>query len=139
MYQFSVKTHAKEELIDITSEVQHSVDKSSVTDGICYIYTPHTTAAITINENADPDVKRDLIKGLAHLGLESVKFNHIEGNSPSHVKSSLIGCSEIVFVENGRLMLGTWQGIYFCEFDGPRDRKVNVKIMREANKHNMPG
>lgn len=129
MFTFSVKTMAKEELIDITSEVQRAVDDSNVTDGICYIFTPHTTAAITINENADPDVKRDILKGLAHLGLEAVKFDHSEGNSPSHIKSSIVGCSEIVFIEKGRLMLGTWQGIYFCEFDGPRTRKVNVKIV----------
>lgn len=126
---FSVKTRLHEELIDITSEVQRAVSSSKVSDGICFVYTPHTTAAITINENADPTVQRDILKGLAHLNLESVSFSHMEGNSPSHIKSSIIGCSEIVFIEKGSLALGTWQGIYFCEFDGPRSRKVFVKIL----------
>ncbi len=126
---FSVKTRLHEELIDITSEIQRAVSNSKVSDGICFIYTPHTTAAITINENADPTVQRDILKGLAHLNLESVSFSHMEGNSPSHIKSSIFGCSEIVFIEKGNLALGTWQGIYFCEFDGPRSRKVFVKIL----------
>jgi secondary thiamine-phosphate synthase enzyme len=126
---FSVKTRLHEELIDITSEVQRAVSSSKVSDGICFVYTPHTTAAITINENADPTVQRDILKGLAHLNLESVSFSHMEGNSPSHIKSSIIGCSETVLIERGRLTLGTWQGIYFCEFDGPRSRKVFVKIL----------
>jgi secondary thiamine-phosphate synthase enzyme len=125
---FNVNTRSREELTDITSEVQRIVSGQEVSDGVCYIYTPHTTAAITINENADPDVRRDIIKGMAHLGLEGVSFSHSEGNSPAHIKSSLIGCSETVFVENKKLLLGTWQGIYFCEFDGPRSRKVFVKI-----------
>jgi secondary thiamine-phosphate synthase enzyme len=126
---FSVKTRLHEELIDITSEIQRAVSSSKVSDGICFVYTPHTTAAITINENADPTVQRDILKGLAHLNLESVSFSHMEGNSPSHIKSSIIGCSETLFIESGRLALGTWQGIYFCEFDGPRSRKVFVKIL----------
>ena len=126
---FSVKTSSHEELIDITSEVQKAVKDAKKTDGVCFIYTPHTTAAITINENADPTVQRDILKGLAHLKLESVSFSHMEGNSPSHIKSSIIGCSETVFVDNGKLTLGTWQGIYFCEFDGPRSRKVFVKVL----------
>jgi secondary thiamine-phosphate synthase enzyme len=130
MITFSVKTNSKEELIDITSHIQKAVGESKVKDGVCYIYTPHTTAAITINENADPDVRRDILKGLAHLDLESVRFDHSEGNSPAHIKSSLIGCSETVFVENNNLCLGTWQGIYFCEFDGPRNRKVYVQILK---------
>ena len=124
MHVFSVKTSAHEELLDITSRVEAAVRESGITDGICCVYTPHTTAAITINENADPDVRRDLLKGLRHLGLESVSFDHAEGNSPSHVKSSLVGCSETIIVNDGSLALGTWQGIYFCEFDGPRTRKV---------------
>ena len=126
---FSVKTRLHEELVDITSEVQAAVRSSKISDGICFVYTPHTTAAITINENADPTVQRDILKGLAHLNLESVSFSHMEGNSPSHIKSSIIGCSETVFIERGSLALGTWQGIYFCEFDGPRSRKVFVKIL----------
>lgn len=126
---FSVSTHAHDELVDITSHVELIVRNKDIESGICCIYTPHTTAAITINENADPDVQRDLLKGLRHFRLEDVPFDHREGNSPSHVKSSLFSCSETVIIEKGRLVLGTWQGIYFCEFDGPRTRKVHVKIM----------
>ena len=131
LHTIQVKTSTSNELIDITREVKKVVKDSNVKNGICYIYTPHTTAAITINENADPDVQRDLVKGLYHFKLEEVHFQHMEGNSPSHVKSSLFGCSETVFIEQGDLYLGTWQGIYFCEFDGPRSRKVVVKIISE--------
>jgi secondary thiamine-phosphate synthase enzyme len=128
MITFTVDTGSREELIDITSRVEKAVSGSGISDGICHIYTPHTTSAITINENADPHVKSDILKGLAHLNFEKVSFRHAEGNSPAHLKSSIIGCSEAVPVENGRLCLGTWQGIVFCEFDGPRTRKVYVKI-----------
>ena len=130
METFSVRTNGHDELIDITAEVKTIVKQKKCDFGICCIYTPHTTAAITINENADPDVQRDLIKGLKHFKLEEVPFKHMEGNSPSHVKSSLFGCSEVVIIENGSLQLGTWQGIYFCEFDGPRQRKVHVQIIQ---------
>lgn len=126
---FSIKTTLHEEIIDITHEVKAIVKRSSMTEGVCFIYTPHTTAAITINENADPTVKNDIIKGLKYLDLESVSFSHREGNSPAHIKSSLIGCSETVFIENNQLHLGTWQGIFFCEFDGPRTRTIHIKIM----------
>lgn len=123
----SVQTRSREELVDITDAVSSAVKKSGVSDGICYVYTPHTTAGITINENADPSVRRDIITGLAHLDLESVPFTHGEGNSPAHLKSTLVGCSQFVFIERGQLRLGTWQGIYFCEFDGPRPRQVFVR------------
>jgi secondary thiamine-phosphate synthase enzyme len=126
---FTVKTSSPEELIDITAQVRDVVEKSNISDGICVVYTPHTTAAITINENADPDVRKDLLKGLRSIGIEGAGYSHSEGNSPSHIKSSLIGCSETVIIENGKLLLGTWQGIYFCEFDGPRSRKVFVRLM----------
>jgi secondary thiamine-phosphate synthase enzyme len=126
---FSVKTRGTEEMIDITKEVNSIVTRSSISDGICVIYTPHTTAAITINENADPSVPKDIIKGLRHLNFENVSFSHGEGNSHAHIKSSLVGCSETVLIDNGRLNLGTWQGIFFCEFDGPRTRNILVKIM----------
>lgn len=129
MTTISVQTKSREELVDITPLVYKALQDSGVSDGICIIYTPHTTAAITINENADPDVRRDLIKGLAHLDMEKVSFAHAEGNSPAHVKSSLVGCSETVIVAGGRPVFGTWQGIYFCEFDGPRSRKVHVKVL----------
>jgi secondary thiamine-phosphate synthase enzyme len=126
---FGVKSSTKEELIDITQTVNKIVVRSSLADGVCFIYTPHTTAAITINENADPSVRKDILKGLNSLNFDQIRFSHSEGNSPAHIKSSLIGCSEAVLIENGRLSLGTWQGIYFCEFDGPRTRKVLVKII----------
>jgi len=124
----SVKSGRHEEMIDITAEVMSFVRSSGVSDGICYVFTPHTTAAITINENADPDVQSDFIKGLKFLKLENVDFSHSEGNSAAHIKSSIVGCSEFVIVEGGRLKLGTWQGIYFCEFDGPRARQVYVTV-----------
>lgn len=129
METFSINSRSKDELIDITSHVKEIVRRSSIKRGICTVYTPHTTAAITINENADPDVPRDIIKGLRHLDFEKVSFSHMEGNSPSHLKSSIIGCSETILVENGVLVLGTWQGIFFCEFDGPRSRKIFVRVM----------
>lgn len=128
MYTISVKTQVKNELIDITSEVSRALAQSSVKDGIVLVYTPHTTAGITINENADPDVQTDLLMSLSSLNFDSLPYRHLEGNSSSHIQSTLVGCSEQLILENGRLVLGTWQGIYFCEFDGPRNRKVFVKI-----------
>ncbi len=127
----SISSRSHEELIDITGEVMNAVRESAVSEGICVIYTPHTTAGITINENADPDVRRDIIRGLAHFQFEKVDFAHMEGNSPAHLKSSLVGCSETVMINESKLVLGTWQGIFFCEFDGPRQRKVLVKIIRD--------
>jgi len=129
MVSFQVSTGRKEELIDITAKVADGVSKSSVDSGLCVVYVPHTTAAVTINENADPAVPRDILLGLSHMKLESLHFAHLEGNSPAHIKSSLIGCSVSVIVEKGRLQLGTWQGIFFCEFDGPRTRKVMVQCI----------
>lgn len=128
----TVQSRASEELIDITDQIRSSIERSGITDGVCLVYTPHTTAAITINENADPAVRKDMIKGLRHLKFDEVNFSHAEGNSPAHLKSSLIGCSEMVIIENGRLCLGTWQGIYFCEFDGPRTRTVLVKKISQT-------
>jgi secondary thiamine-phosphate synthase enzyme len=129
MISFQVSTGRKEELIDITAKVADGVSKSSVDSGLCIVYVPHTTAAVTINENADPAVPRDILLGLSHMKLESLHFAHLEGNSPAHIKSSLVGCSVSVIVEKGRLQLGTWQGIFFCEFDGPRTRKVMVQCI----------
>ena len=128
METFTVKTGSREELIDITSKVIDAVRKMGISNGLCCVYTPHTTAAITINENADPSVQSDIIKGMSVLNLESVKYSHMEGNSAAHIKSSLFGCSETIIIEQGSLLLGTWQGIYFCEFDGPRNRKVYVEV-----------
>lgn len=125
----TLNSKASEEFIDITGLVHDIVVRSKVSEGICVIYTPHTTAAITINENADPSVQKDILKGLRHFKFDQVNFSHAEGNSHAHIKSSLIGCSESVIISNGRLCLGTWQGIYFCEFDGPRQRQVYVKVI----------
>jgi len=125
----SVISNRHDEMIDITGAVQSIISKQGIRSGICMIYTPHTTAAITINENADPSVVNDIITGLNHLNFEKIQFKHAEGNSPSHIKSSIIGCSELVCIEKGILQLGTWQGIYFCEFDGPRSRNVYIKII----------
>ena len=122
-----VKTSRRIEMIDITLKINSLLLKAGIKNGACLLFVPHTTAGITINENADPTVRTDILKGLKQLNLESVRFSHMEGNSPSHIKSTLVGCSEVVFIENGRLNLGTWQGIFFCEFDGPRNRTVMVR------------
>jgi secondary thiamine-phosphate synthase enzyme len=129
MTQLDVKSHAKDELIDITSSVQNIVTHSRVKSGVCLIYIPHTTAGVTINENADPSVKSDILMTLRHIVPDSMPYTHMEGNSPGHVKSTLVGCSASLVIDNGSLSLGTWQGIFFCEFDGPRNRKVYVKII----------
>ncbi len=129
MQIFDVRTSTQTEFIDITRSVQEAVKKTGVKDGICIIFIPHTTAAVTINENADPSVSHDILMELNKIVPFKDPYHHMEGNSPAHIKSSLVGCSEIVFVESGRLVLGTWQGIFLCEFDGPRNRKVHVKIV----------
>ncbi len=128
MKEISVRTKRRVEMVNITDEVRRAVGESGVMDGICHVFMPHTTAAVTINENADPDVVRDIETHMSRLVPEDGGFRHSEGNSDGHIKSSLFGCSETVFVEGGKLVLGTWQGIYFCEFDGPRSRKVFVKV-----------
>jgi secondary thiamine-phosphate synthase enzyme len=115
-------------MVDITSSVQQEVSKAGVTDGICVVYVPHTTAGITINEGADPAVCRDIIGKLTDLVPPDAGYRHMEGNADSHIKASLMGSSISVLVENGRLVLGTWQKIFFCEFDGPRSRKVYIKV-----------
>ena len=126
---FSVKTHSQNELIDITSQVQNAISKNGGDSGMAIISCPHTTAAITINENADPDVPHDILLTLEALIPELRKgYRHNEGNSDSHVKSSLFGCSEIIFFSGGSLKLGTWQGLFFCEFDGPRNRKAHIRV-----------
>ncbi len=119
----------KEQLIDITGEAVRAVKSSGIAEGLCHIYVPHTTAAVTINENADPDVKFDIILGLEKIDPADVEYQHVEGNSPAHIKSSLIGSSVSVIVQKGELLLGTWQGIFFCEFDGPRTREVHIKVI----------
>ncbi len=125
----NVKTGARVDLIDISSEIEGLVEESGVQGGVCYVYVPHTTAGITINEGADPSVRRDLIHTLQKLVPRDAGYAHLEGNSDAHIKSSLVGTSTFVLIEQGRLQLGTWQSIFFCEFDGPRHRRVGVKIM----------
>jgi secondary thiamine-phosphate synthase enzyme len=120
---------SREGFYEITSTVSQVIRASGVTDGICVVYCPHTTAGITINENADPDVVRDMLFALSKTCPERPEFRHIEGNSSAHVKVSIIGSSVTVIIENGRLLLGRWQGIYFCEFDGPRTRSYYVKVI----------
>ncbi len=127
--QLTIKTHAQTEMIDITGQVQQLLDDQKFKDGICMIYVPHTTAAVTINESADPSVREDIMMVLNQMVPWKAPYRHLEGNSPAHVKTSLIGASEVVQVKDGRLVLGTWQGIFFCEFDGPRTRRINVARM----------
>ena len=128
-HELTVRTHSRTELVDITAQVARLVQQSKVTGGLAVLFVPHTTAAVTINENADPSVQHDILSELNRLIPFTGPYQHTEGNSPAHVKSSLVGSSQTVFIEDGRMALGTWQGLYFCEFDGPRSRKLWVKII----------
>jgi len=133
MTSFDVSTRAHTQMIDITDRVEAAVRTSRVEGGICIVFVPHTTAGVTIQENADPDVQHDLLAALAHAIPEKLPgdgYRHAEGNSPAHLKTSLVGSSVTVVVQGGELVLGTWQGIYLCEFDGPRTRRVLVKALR---------
>jgi len=127
LYEYSLRAN-KEHFYNITGQVQEAVTKSGITSGICTIFCPHTTAGITINENADPDVVRDMLLGLDKAFPDRPEFRHFEGNSSAHLKASCVGSSATIIIENGKLVLGTWQGIYFCEFDAPRNRKFYVKV-----------
>ncbi len=129
MNTIEILTGTREEIIDITPKVAEIAASAGLKDGLCVVFTPHTTAALTINENADPDVKSDLIMAMRKAVPEGLPFAHGEGNSPAHVKASLVGASVSVIIEDGKLRLGTWQGIQFCEFDGPRTRQVWVKVI----------
>jgi secondary thiamine-phosphate synthase enzyme len=128
-HTLSVRTASRTEFLDLTSQIQRMVQESGIPQGLCHIFVPHTTAGVTINENADPSVKADILMVLNKLISEREAYRHLEGNSPAHIKASLMGAQLTVFVEAGRLVLGTWQGIFFCEFDGPRSRKVHLKIV----------
>ena len=132
MPTLSLKTDRRTQLVEVTAQVQKVVASSGVATGICYLYVPHTTAAITINECADPDVAEDIEGALDRLIPATGPYRHSEGNSDSHVKAVLVGASQIIHVEGGKLVLGLWQGVFFCEFDGPRERKLQVKIVNEA-------
>ncbi|MFN3532923.1 MAG: secondary thiamine-phosphate synthase enzyme YjbQ [Candidatus Brocadia sp.] len=130
MEKIYVTTHSQAEFIDITQEVNEILEKSKVKDGICCVYVPHTTAAVTINENVDPSVRKDILHELNRLVPWNGHYTHTEGNAAAHIKSTLVGSSVSVPVSSGKLALGTWQGIYFCEFDGPRRREVFIKIIK---------
>jgi len=129
MKSFNVRTAKREELIDITRDVRGAIAKEGLTDGVCTVFVPHTTAGVTINENADPTVRRDIIRGLKIVPEGG--YAHTEGNSPAHIKASIIGSSVSIIIKGGEPLLGTWQGIYFAEFDGPRHRSVWVKTIKD--------
>jgi secondary thiamine-phosphate synthase enzyme len=127
-----VRSSKQTEMIDITQLVVEAVQKTGVKEGLCVVFTPHTTAAVTINENADPSVPKDILMELNKVVPFDDRYQHSEGNSAAHIKSSLVGCSLTLFIQSGKLLLGTWQGIFFCEFDGPRNRQVYVKIIADG-------
>lgn len=127
--QISVKTGARTQMLDITSQVRQAVKETGIKNGLVHVYSMHTTAAITINENADPAVETDILNTINKVIPWDDHFKHMEGNSAAHIKVSLFGPSEIIPLENGRLVLGTWQAVFFCEFDGPRNRRVNIQII----------
>ena len=130
VHTLEIKTAKSTELIDITASIQELVHKHGPMDGVCYVYVPHTTAGVTINENADPSVKEDILMVLNKIIREDEPYRHAEGNSPAHLKATLTGSMATVLVESGRLVLGTWQGIFFCEYDGPRRRQVKIKFLK---------
>ncbi|MFB6290823.1 MAG: secondary thiamine-phosphate synthase enzyme YjbQ [Candidatus Bipolaricaulia bacterium] len=127
MKKLDVNTSSREELKDITSQVKGALAEIGIEDGVCNLYVPHTTAGVTVNESADPDVATDIISQLKQIAPQGKGYSHREGNADSHIKSSLIGNTAQIFVENGNLQLGTWQGIFFAEFDGPRSRNIWIK------------
>jgi secondary thiamine-phosphate synthase enzyme len=132
IHRLSIKTRSRVEFQNITRAVQEAVDSSRVENGVCYVFVPHTTAAVTLNEQADPSVVEDIAEKLDALVPQHGGYHHSEGNSPAHIKASLFGSSVMVPLDGGRLVLGTWQGIFFCEFDGPRSRSVLVKILPDG-------
>lgn len=127
--EYKIKTNKEQEFINITDIIREEVKKSNVRDGIAVVFIPHTTAAVTINENTDPDVVYDILSELNNTFPKSDKHLHREGNSHAHIKASLVGSSVNIIIENGKMKLGTWQGVYFCEFDGPRNRSIYIKII----------
>jgi secondary thiamine-phosphate synthase enzyme len=129
IHTLSVRTNSRMEMVDITGKVQELVRDSGISEGLCHMIVAHTTAGLTINENADPSVQSDILMVLNKIISDREAYRHSEGNSPAHVKASLMGPNLTVLVSNGSLLLGTWQGVYLCEFDGPRTRKVHVKII----------
>ena len=128
MREIRISTTSRAELLDITGEVQKAVADSGVRDGVCHVYVPHTTAGVTINENADPSVRQDILMELNKIIPFQDNYRHLEGNAAAHIKASMVGRSQTILVEAGQLLLGTWQGIFFCEFDGPRSRRVITRV-----------
>ena len=129
MIKLSISTHARTEMISIESQIQKAVDESGIKDGLCCVYVPHTTAAVTINEGADPSVVDDMLKELNRIVPFENNYSHMEGNSAAHIKTTLVGPQVTIIIEDGKLQLGTWQSVFFCEFDGPRNRHVMIKIV----------
>jgi secondary thiamine-phosphate synthase enzyme len=127
--EIQVKTTTRNELVDVTLPVERVVEESGVSEGICVLAVPHTTAAVTVNENADPSVKADIIAKLNELVPAGDRYHHLEGNADAHIKATIVGPSETLLVKGGRLSLGTWQGVFFCEFDGPRTRRVIIRVL----------
>src|SRR6476660_10029734 len=132
MQMLRVKTNRRTQLVDVTQEIEQVVAESGTKEGVCYVYIPHTTAAVMINEHADPDVASDLEGVFDRLVPHKGPYRHAEGNTDSHAKAIMVGASQVIFIERGKLALGTWQGVFFCEFDGPRERKMWVKIVPDA-------
>lgn len=128
---FDVTTHVRTELLDITDKVREAVEQSKVGSGMCFVYVPHTTAAVTVNESYDSDVARDITATLSKLVPYREDYAHTEGNSDAHIKAAMVGSCQAIPIEEGRLALGRWQGIFFCEFDGPRTRRIQVKVINE--------
>lgn len=127
----NVRSSQRSEFIDITEKINEVIKEAGIVSGICYVYVPHTTAAVTINEGADPSVHRDIQNALTRLVPQEMNYSHREGNADAHIKSSIIGTSQLVIIDEGRLVLGTWQAVYFCEFDGPRHRRVTLKLIAD--------
>jgi len=132
IHRLEVATSSRAQMVDVTREVQRAVSESGVQEGFCHIYLPHTTAGIAINENADPSVAQDILAVLEKIAPRGGSYRHLEGNADSHVKATIVGSSETVLIEGGRLVLGTWQGLFLCEFDGPRRRRLLVKVIEAA-------
>jgi len=130
-HTLTVRTGSRTEFLDLTGQIQEAVRESGVQEGLCHLFVPHTTAAVTINENADPSVRADILMVLNKIISDKEPYRHLEGNSPAHIKASLIGPQLTLLVSGGRLVLGTWQGIYFCEFDGPRSRRLHLKVVAD--------
>ncbi|MBI5955998.1 MAG: YjbQ family protein [Chloroflexi bacterium] len=133
--EFRLSTPARTAFLDITAQIEGAVRDSGVRSGVCHVFVPHTTAGITINENADPSVRQDLLATLSRLVPANGPYRHLEGNADAHVKASLVGSSVTLFIQDGRLIFGTWQGVYFCEFDGPRQRQVLVRVIPDPGEH----